>query len=188
MTYIKLMLGIYIYDTDGQFTLPENWNAANNSKAVGVYVGTENSNFVISPTYAESPAEMWGTNRIVSGVITAEDIATAKKDYAGEANTDKIIAQLGKYTAAETCRNYTFKNGKKGYLWSMGEVYDAYANKNAIEIAMAKIGGTILNNSGYYWTSTQYSSNNAWLLDWSTGGTYSQNKINRNYVRVVCAF
>lgn len=190
MTYIKLMLGIYIYDTDGQFTLPENWDTANNSKAVGVYVGTENSKFIIAPTYAESPAEMWGTNGIVSGVITAEDIATAKKDYAGEANTDKIIAQLGSGNApaAVSCRNYIFKNGKKGYLWSLGEAYDAYNNKVAIVEAMEKIGGDMFKRNDSHWTSTQVSSSWAWDLDWTSSDYNTQREKNSaRYVRAVCA-
>lgn len=36
LTFIHLPIGVYIYDTDGRFTLPENWNSANNSKVVGV--------------------------------------------------------------------------------------------------------------------------------------------------------
>lgn len=191
MTYNKSPLGIYIYDTDGQLTLYENWNVANNSKAVGVYVGTENSKFVIAPTDYDTDCQWGQAGTTISGIVTSDDDETARKDYAGEANTDKIIAQLGefgKYTAAACCRNYTFKNGKKGYLWSAGEARDAYNNRDAIRKAMMKIGGITLNNSGYYWTSTQNSSNNAWLLDWSIGSMYTQNKINRNYVRVVCAF
>lgn len=191
MTYNKILLGIYIYDTDGQLTPYENWNVANNSKAVGVYVGTENRKFVIAPTDYDTVCQWGQAGTIISGTVTSADDKIARKDYAGEANTDKIIAQLGEYgeyTAAACCRNYTFKNGKKGYLWSVGEARDAYNNQDAIREAMIKIGGITLDNSGYYWTSTQYSSNNAWLLDWSIGSMYTQNKINRNNVRVVCAF
>ena len=70
MSYIKVYLGIYIYDTDGQLTLPENWDTANNSKAVGVYVGTENSQFVIAPSRSSSKLE-WGGYGTILGIVTS---------------------------------------------------------------------------------------------------------------------
>lgn len=190
MTYFKLQLGIYIYDTDGHFTLPENWDTANNSKAVGVYVGTENSAFIIAPTYAETKKYIWGINGIVSGIITSDDDAIAKKDYAGELNTDKIIAQLGigSVPAVACCRNYTFKNGKKGYLWSFGEASDAYNNHRAIDEAMKKIGGAYIEMAENHWTSTQISSAFAWCIDW--GGIVVSNmreKSSFRNVRPVCS-
>ena len=190
MTYGKLPLGIYIYDTDGHFTLPKNWNAANNSKAVGVYVGTENSNFVISPTYDKTNKLWGGEGTTISGIVTAIDKTTAKKDYAGEANTDKIIAQLGtgNFTAAEYCRNYTFKNGKKGYLWSMGEACDANNNIDAIISAMIKIGGTEISADDYHWTSTQYNGYYAWMMLWGDKEIQKNGKDNAYFARPVCGF
>ena len=168
MTYINLPLGIYIYDTDGHFTLSENWDTANNSKAVGVYVGTENSHFVIAPmTTVLDPKYGWGDSVQVSEIVTSTNNENAKKDYAGELNTDKIIAQLGTgyAPAAEYCRNYTFKNGKKGYLWSLGEARDAYNNMQKINNAFIAIGYTkILSSSDNYWTSTQANRDDAWAL------------------------
>lgn len=188
MTYNKCPIGIYIYDTDGQLTLSKDWNTANNSKAVGVYVGTENSHFVIAPT-GESPKLKWGgygTN--ISGIEVSSNSALARKDYAGEANTDKIITQLGtgKAPAAEYCHNYTFKNGKKGYLWSMGEACDAYRNMEAIDTAMSKIGGAAIPLSSY-WTSSQGSSYSAWMLSLSSDSVNLLDKTDVLFVLAVCA-
>lgn len=190
MTYIYLPIGIYIYDTDMRFTLPDNWDSTNNSKAVGVYVGTENSHFVIAPTYNEETVAEWGGyGTTISGIVTTSDIVTASKDYAGKTNTDKIIAQLGagNAPAAEYCRDYTFKNGKKGYLWSFGEANDAYNNNAVIDAAISKIGGTTMDTSAF-WTSTQYSDENAWWLSWgdysTTDGTPKQSQ---GFVRAVCS-
>ena len=188
MTYNKFPLGIYIYDTDGQFTLSKNWDAANNSKAVGVYVGTENSKFVISPT--EGVIKEWGGyDTAISGVVNTYDTAIAKKDYAGEANTDKIIAQLGtgNAPAAEYCRNYIFKNGKKGYLWSLGEVFDVFNNKTDIENAMKKIGGAYINTNNSHWTSTQYTAMSAWTVHLGYGGSGYSSKDGSLTVRPVCS-
>ena len=192
LTYTPVTLGVYIYDTDGHFILPDNWDSTNNSKAVGVYVGTENSQFIIAPTY-ENNTRNWGAYGTVSGIITSDDSVIAKKDYAGEANTNKIIAQLGSghVPAAESCRNYTFKNGKKGYLWSLGEACEVYNNRIAIDKAMIKIGGySIYSEKEEFWTSTQISGSQAWAIDLSGISNYYQNyrdKYSGRYVRAVCS-
>lgn len=190
IAYKYVPVGIYIYDTDGNFTKADDWNTANNGKAVGVSVRTENSVFVISPTDS-SETKLWGGyGTTISGIVTSTDSVTAKKDYAGELNTDKIIAQLGigNAPAAEYCRSLTFKNGKKGYLWSLGEAQDAYNNKASINAAMSKIGGTEITDDYDLWTSTQKSSNYAWNLNWEYGYANSYNKGNTDYVRAVCSF
>ena len=189
IVYKYIRFGIYIYDTDGNFTKADDWNTANNRKAVGVSVCTENSAFVIAPTYDSAKKQWCGYGTTISGIVTSTDSATAKKDYAGESNTDKIIAQLGKgkAPAAEYCRSLSFKNGKKGYLWSLGEAQDAFNNKAAIDAAMSKIGGTAISTDSYYWTSTQYSSSDAWKLYWNYGDVNGSYKDNYYCVRAVCA-
>lgn len=189
LSYTYIPMGIYIYDTDGNFTTADRWDTANNRKAVGVFVGTENSKFVIAPIYNGESKEWGGAGTTISGIVTTGNSATAKKDYAGKTNTDKIIAQLGKGNApaAEYCRSFTFKNGKKGYLWSLGEAQDAYNNKAAIDAAMSKIGGTAIATDGYLWTSTQSSSYYAWSLNWDRSSVYDYSKDNTIYVRVVCS-
>ena len=187
ITYTKLPLGVYIYDTDGHFTLSKNWDTANNSKAVGVYVGTENSQFVMAPTYNSSDL-IWGDAGLaISGIVTSEGVTEAQKDYAGELNTDKIIAQLGIYVAqaAEYCRNYTFKNGKKGYLWSAGEAMNACANQEAINVAMDKIGSTDMKDN--YWTSTQADASEAWKCDVYDSKIIKDDKYNKIAVIAVCS-
>ena len=187
ITYTKLPLGVYIYDTDGHFTLSENWDTANNSKAVGVYVGTENSKFVMAPTYNSSGANWGDTGLAISGIVTSEGVTEAQKDYAGELNTDKIIAQLGidVAQAAKYCRNYTFKNGNKGYLWSAGEAMNAIANQNAINVAMRKIGGRSMTYG--YWTSTQVNANKAWMYDMNNSIFFQDYKYNEIPVIAVCS-
>lgn len=191
-TYTPANLGVYIYDTDGHFTLSENWDTANNSKVIGVYVGTENNNFLIAPiTAVFDPEYSWGNSVQVSEIVTSTDKVNAMKDYAGELNTDKIIARLGtgKAPAAEYCRNYTFKNGKKGYLWSLGEARDAFNNLQKINNAFIALGCTQIASSGYYWTSTQVDRDAAWLLYLKRGSIEIEavDKASEYYVRPVCS-
>ena len=186
MTYSNLPLGIYIYDTDGHFTLSENWDTANNSKVVGVYVGTENSKFIIALT---SPDETysWGDSVQVSGIVTSTNQENAMKDYAGKLNTEKIIARLGTEAAAAAyCRNYIFKNGNIGYLWSLGEAKEACNNISKINKAFATIGSTQF-VGGFYWTSTQGDKDNAWALNVFYDMISFYDKAVEYRVRAVCS-
>lgn len=172
MTYLEIKRGIFILDTDGNLVKRADWNTGNNSKAVGVAVLSDNCKFVISPSENSSNISWGGYGTTISNIVTTTDAATAKKDYLGSGNTDKIIAQLGSGNApaAYNCRALLmFPDGRKGYLGSLGEWQEAYNNKSEIDQCMSLIGGTAINTSYYHWTSTQYSSNYSWMLHWSDG-------------------
>nr|DAT61966.1 MAG TPA: Protein of unknown function (DUF1566) [Caudoviricetes sp.] len=182
MTYLEIKRGIFILDTDGNLIKRADWNTGNNSKAVGVAVLSDNCKFVISPSENSSNISWGGYGTTISNIVTTTDAATAKKDYLGSGNTDKIIAQLGSGNApaADYCRGVTFKHGKKGYLGSLGEWQEAYNNKAEIDACMSLIGGTAIYTSAYHWTSTQYSSGGSWILHWSGGSVGFDNR-NGNY-------
>lgn len=189
MTYLEIKRGIFILDTDGNLVKRADWNTGNNSKAVGVAVLSDNCKFVISTTENSSNIQWGGYGTTISNIVTTTDTATAKKDYLGSGNTDKIITQLGSGNApaADYCRGVTFKHGKKGYLGSLGEWQEAYNNKAEIDACMSLIGGTAINTSYYHWTSTQYSSRGSWVLRWSDGSVSDTNKSNNDRVRAFAA-
>ena len=189
MTYLEIKRGIFILDTDGNLIKRADWNTGNNSKAVGVAVLSDNCKFVISPSENSSNISWGGYGTTISNIVTTTDAATAKKDYLGSGNTDKIIAQLGSGNApaADYCRGVTFKHGKKGYLGSLGEWQEAYNNKAEIDACMSLIGGTAIYTSAYHWTSTQYSSDYSWRLPWSDGGVNLRNKGYYDRVRAFAA-
>lgn len=189
MTYLEIKRGIFILDTDGNLVKRADWNTGNNSKAVGVAVLSDNCKFVISTTENSSNIQWGGYGTTISNIVTTTDAATAKKDYLGSGNTDKIIAQLGSGNApaADYCRGVTFKHGKKGYLGSLGEWQEAYNNKAEIDACMSLIGGTAINTSYYHWTSTQYSSSHSWVLDWSDGSVGGGDKGGNRRVRAFAA-
>ena len=179
--------GVFIYDTNGNLTKPEEWDTANNDLAVGVAVIDENCSFVIGKTQGGKAWSdtLYGTT--VSGIKTTTNSDIASLDYAGEANSS-VARSL---TSGETnAFNWAYSNTITvngttlyGYLGALGEWKTAYNNKSAINSALSKIGGTAINTNGYYWTSTQYNSDNAWWFNWDNGVASYNYKRGDSYVR-----
>lgn len=171
MTYIKIKRGIFILDIDGNLVKRSEWSSSNNSKAVGVAVLSDNCKFVISPGQSNNDSDLpWSKNGAfdsVPGVTTTTKRSVARTDYKGVSNSSAIVSKYraGTNYAAGWCQNFSFKNGKKGYLGSCGEWQEAYNNKAEIVACMSLIGGTKI-ESHYYWTSSQFSNDGAWMLYW----------------------
>ena len=70
---------------------------------------------------------------------------------------------------------------------SVKELNTLYANKAAVNAALTKVNAATLGNE-YYWSSTEYNSNNAWKLNMNNGNRNNNNKNNNNYVRPVLAY
>lgn len=160
----KIENGLYIYDTEGNFTLSTQWNTANNSKAVGVAILTDDCRFVVAKEDISTSTINWGDSSTdISTLTNYTDAALAASDFDGVNNTRLIIEALGvgNAPAAEACDSYTFPNGKTGYLGAAGEWQVARQNKEDLNSALTLIGGTTMTEGGY-WTSTEYSNNNAW--------------------------
>ena len=187
-------VNVYIADTSGNLYTEAEWTASgkSNDQAEGVCVmRAKSGGFIIAKEDASSSKRAWGGySKTITDIATTSTQADALMDFDGAGNTPKIIEQCTGYTssgitgapAAEACAAYTFPNGKKGYLPALGEWQSAYNNKAAIVSAMTLIGGTAL-QSIYYWSSTQYNSNNSWNLNWNNGNLNNNNKTNNNYVR-----
>ena len=183
----SLTTGIFAYYSDGTM---QNYNNATTS-AIGVAVITNNCAFVIDKTATNSNNSIYygGYNKDLSSTaVTNTNASTAKLDFDGENNTDRIISACTGYNdgyvtgaaAAEACRSAF--NGK-GYLGSLGEWQEAYNNKTDINNMITKIGGTAFNNS-YYWTSTHYNASSiSWELYWNDGSALNFNRRNTYYVR-----
>ena len=163
--------GVFIQDIDGKLWTSKEWNQGK-SRANGVAVLSSrhpNGGFVIAPTqYSGLVWSKDGAYDSVSGVTTTEYLSVARTDYKGVSNSSAIVAKYraGTDYAAGWCNNYTFKNGKKGYLGSLGEWEEAYNNKAEIDACLSLIGGAAMDMYEYYWTSTQYTDTYAWGLGW----------------------
>lgn len=63
-----------------------------------------------------------------------------------------------------------------------------YKNKEVLNKAFITAGGEALNDKAYYWSSTEYANNPAWLLRMSDGYRLYGSKDGTSYVRPVLAF
>ena len=73
------------------------------------------------------------------------------------------------------------------YLPAMGELNAIYGNKDVLNIALGKIGGTKLETDSY-WSSSENSVSSAWLLYFYNGNVLLKEKDLAPYVRPVLAF
>ena len=185
--------GLYIYDTDGRFTLPKNWNTTNNSKAVGVAILGDNCKFVVAKENAKSSTVSWGGyGTDIASLTNYSSQTKAAKDFAGITNTQVIIDAIGQTndgyrtgSAAQDCVDYIFPNGQAGYLGAAGEWKLARSYKDELNSALELIGGTTM-TEGYYWASTEYSSYISWG-QWFDSNSYLIES-RKNYTYYVRAF
>lgn len=122
-------------------------------------------------------------------------ITTTDIDNMSDEGIMLLDTRASEQYAANYCRNYTFKNGAVGYQPALGELFEAYQNKSEVDACMSLIGGKALYDSSISnyrkWSSTQFDSINAWLLDWVDGNIYYINKdtsLNYNCARLFAAF
>jgi hypothetical protein len=159
VTYEELRSGIYVMDANGN----EIDAAQATSSCIGVVVRDADKGvaFLIPKVTSRDTTMRWdsdySSNGEISGILTTTDTTTAKTDYAGVSNTDKIRAkQSATSQAAGYCYSKTLSISgvtKHGYLGACGEWYLAWQNKSAIDSALTKIGSQTLQEE-YYWTST----------------------------------
>ena len=63
-----------------------------------------------------------------------------------------------------------------------------YKNKEVLNKALIAVGGATLDDEVFYWSSTEDSTNDAWVLGMSDGNRNASSKYSSNYVRPVLAF
>ncbi|MDA9874421.1 DUF1566 domain-containing protein [Flavobacteriaceae bacterium] len=120
--------------------------------------------------------------------VTTEATSTALGT--GSANTDAIINVQGATEtsyAAGLARAYTGGGYTDWFLPSKDELNKMYLNRSTINTTAASNSGSDFGSS-YYWSSTEYDSNNAWIQGFDVGGQASNGKSFTRNVRAVRAF
>lgn len=182
-TYKALELGVFIIDTNDNLLNKDSWSPTMQQTTVGIALITEKVAIVIS-TGLTSDLCWSKTNQLVGGVTTTTDNTVAATDYKGKANTEAIVKALGQNApAAYYCSNYTFKNGKKGYLMAAGEAQEIFVNMRKISELLDYINPNTTNLANGYevWTSTQNNNSTAWCHDGISLRTLSKT-VDNNYV------
>ena len=78
--------------------------------------------------------------------------------------------------------------GAGWYLPSIDELGLLYYNRYSVQKALRAGGSTLLSNTAYYWSSTEYLATNAYFFYFSGGYAFTNHKTNTNTVRGVRAF
>ena len=180
------IMGVGIEATDGYVYTTDDWPSSKTANSIVVAgngvsfrmaLGHE-SRLQISSRFTD-PLENYMTG------ISASTAARA--DYNGAGNTAKIMQmQPSTSYAAGYCNAFTFPDGKtKGYLPALGQLNLAYQNKYAITEALNKCGGTAMDTSDYYWSSTFYGrdwqGSMCWSLKWENGGSSPNYYLDQSY-------
>ena len=136
----------------------------------------------------------WGSyGTDVNDIVNCSDATVAKADFNGKANTAAIIAtpdtddkttyaNMGTY-----CTKFNEMSGTYSdwYVPAAGQLHEIYTNVTDINAALEKIGGTKLDTSGSYWSSSGKSANLAWYVSFRDGSVYDYRKNDGNVVRFV---
>ena len=142
---------------------------------------------------SSSTLEWSPKNFDVPGVENIRDATKVSQDMDGKKNTSTILAYCK--TKRENCPAFEYVNSYKTegtkagdwYLPSMGELYAIYDNVGVLNVVLGKIGGTRLDRD-FYWSSSEYSEDDAWYL-WTNDGSVDDSSKSYNCtVRPVLAF
>ena len=116
----------------------------------------------------------WNTQQCLSKATNQDVICDGVTNNSG----------TGYSPAACCCVAYSTPGTKSGdwYLPAMGELYQIYNNKTAINEKRTAIKGSGFSEITYYWSSREDSSNGEYCVDLSNGGYYYPNKRSSNHV------
>lgn len=169
--------GLYLIYEDGHvepFT-------GDNSKDCVRYIGLKHGymSFAISLTEHDSVQLLDDDSREESGSGTYyEREYDALFDIDGRGNTERLVARNPKL------RNL-LEDGE--YIPSLGQLNLMAHYMDELNKAFAYVSASPL-SSAWYWSSTESSQGNAWLVYFSGGFTGNIGKYNSNRVRAVAAF
>lgn len=167
--------GIYIQSTDNKFYTASTWDQVSKTPN-GIAIITDRVRLVMA-LHNISDSMAFSKSAVLPDInITEHDTSLeAQKNWSGYNNTQKIIKAASAYVSSTdyapgACVNFTFPNGKKGYLGSAGEWYQLGNSSNYSEVntLLSKVGGTTFAKNDYFWTSTLYSNaGTSWTYFWS---------------------
>ena len=180
---------------------PDEWASveASGKKATGILLVEGGRHLLIA--LDEAPSAMyWGSGSTLVGSALTDKTKTFE-DFTGKSRTASIVASDaysadGDSYAPGFCSAYSRLNDDgsglaagKWWLPSIGELAMIWANFKKINYALSKVSGATLLQATSYWSSTEHSAADAWLLYLSDGHMNDNGKSTLQYrVRAVSAF
>jgi len=98
-------------------------------------------------------------------------------DWDAEAHTKHIV---------EAGTDIPLEDGE--FIPTVAMLAAMYRLREALNKALEYAGGEALKTDDYYWSSSEFSADNSWILNFSNGYLYNNNKYNSYYVRPCTAF
>ena len=163
-------------------------NVVSGKTPIGVVF--DGTNRLATSLYSSSSLLDWGgAGTDIPGI---PNFTSVNEDYNGKANTAVLIsyASGAGFPAAKYAYEYKTEGTKAGdwYLPAIGELYELYQNKEAVNNALTTLGYPIIPENQLYWSSSECSDIYVWRLYFSIGSVYYSNKVEEGYVRPVLAF
>ena len=127
----------------------------------------------------------WSASYSDTSIPNIRDKATALQDFNGKTNSAKAGG-----SAAIYAQKYVTEGTQRGewYLPALGELNTAYQNKDFLNYALTLLGEETIKTDDYYWSSTEYSDDSAWSLNFKNGNTGAPDKSREYYIHSVLAF
>ena len=191
-------------DTDTSLTnytkVPTTDNAGSTSTGSNSYGYLPSDKFTGTTSYVDSAAKYRTTSNLIPSpyLYNGGELAfnpeyskaiegnNALSDFNGLSNTEALIGLGTGYTAANACWNYfDGVSNTQWYLPATGELGFLMPRFNEINSALTSVGGVAVVSSDNFWSSSEYSSNDAYYLNPGNG---SINYFNKNDINSVRAF
>lgn len=167
-----------------------NANVVASKKPIGVVFDSTNRLAIALNTYSMK----WSTEYFDIPNLSITSPSAARADWQGKGNTATIISYCQTNSkscpAAEYANSYTTDGTNAGdwYLPAGGELNAIYGNKDVLNTALNKMGGTELPDNNH-WSSSEDSIYYAWSQRFSDGYiSYGSKSSDIYYVRPVLAF
>ena len=174
----RLADGVYIIDCKGNAVRydGETTESVNDTAYIGIVQGSHSVAIALQDVSEDEITLTTGKDDGKGRYI--DNYLDAAQDWQGKKNTEHLQA-VGLNPAIQ------LKDGE--YIPTLAELYLICLNRKAINAAMRFVGGQEL--AGWYWSSTECSATNAWILylDYGTASNYTK-AANPYRVRPVSAF
>lgn len=165
--YPTIANGVYILDVDNKLFKKDKWDIANNSKAMGVAVITDNCAFCIQIIEDGRLYPFTTDGHLIDefpSVVTTKDREVALKDFKSYSNSNTITSNdWDRIYEALFAAWVEWPNGHtNGYVGSLGEWQELYQHVDEVNEYLALIDGDPIDS--YYWSSTLYDTEAVWIF------------------------